>query len=100
LDVVSQEEGRRAGDGGDGPAREFRVHTIGDTHIVIWLEHGLGRKITARRSRPGAMYSIEVAPGRWRYAKVPRTARIVFRDVRMLSSLVMRMMRDDTLPKV
>jgi hypothetical protein len=46
------------------------------------------------------MYSIEVAPGRWRYAKVPRTARIVFRDVRMLSSLVMRMMRDDTLPKV
>lgn len=79
---------------------KFQVRTLGDTFVVLWSEDGLGRKVSAKRGRHGATYAREVAAGDWRYAELRKIRRVVFTDVRQLSSLVMRMMRDDTLPKV
>jgi hypothetical protein len=79
---------------------KFRVHTLGDTFVVFWAEGGLGRKVSARRNQGGATYAREVSAGDWRYAELRSTGQILFTDIRQLSSLVLKMMRDDTFPKV
>ena len=79
---------------------KFRVHTLGDTFVVFWAEGGLGRKVSAKRNQGGATYAREVTAGEWRYADLRGTDRILFTDVRQLTSLVFKMMRSDTLPRV
>lgn len=80
----------------------FNVHTIGDTFVVVWAddESGLARKVSARKGEAGANYAREVAPGDWRYRPLPGTQRIRFVTVKQVSSLVMKMIKDDTMPKV
>lgn len=80
--------------------RKFRVHTIDDTVVVMWLDGDLARSVTANVNTPGATYAREVSPGIWRRTPVHRTNRITFKNAAMLSSLVRRMILDDTLPKV
>lgn len=81
-------------------ARQFRVHSIGNTVSVIWVDDGLGRMVSADVRTPGATYARETESGTWRRAPIHQVRRITFTNARMLASLVRKMLTDDTLPKV
>jgi hypothetical protein len=79
---------------------KFRVFVTKYLYTVMWDDDGVLCKVTANRGSFGAVYAREVSPGSWRSAAVRNTHRIKFTDVTILTSLVRRMLRDDTLPRL